>query len=1176
MENVILAPRRATVLFDSVVTDASIATLVDKLHAVIRELYYKEVELKIFSPGGSTSSLTYFVTALEALKARDGVTINTSALTAVSSASAIMLSMGDRRRAGAASQLLYHGARLSEQKDITAADAQRSHAALANLDAYFIDLLVQRAFLIDDWQDRWPPSVNASNDSDAAAFGVPTRDRWLTVLGARKQSDEAAEAAKAFLADVYAAVFRANRFIPPELARTIGLIDAVDPLGFGDLPDVPARTEDFPVVVPEWATLLPPHGQFPLDNLKRHILVFGETGSGKTASGILPLLRAIVKSSVLEDRRRVSCALVVDPKRELAAAIQAMGHSPTLIGKPPTGRPGSSAGYVFNLMEHTPPPVDLAGHAKAILARLGGLTYSPASTLLEKTYGETDPYWAAEGVEMAAVALGIALLICDGYGRPLDVDVNAGNDEDATETSEAKEPARDPAADGVRRTLHMCAAAAGISALTATAAETIKERSLWLEELTKLYRESALKLRSHGFVIDRLRDRGALVHEIRGWSFKAYDLDVHLEWRILDVGEVASAPWRAVQSPVESLRLGDEFERMKDTLRDCGPPLATMGTQGESEDFQFTSLDRSRVASVSVPVLHRDPEVANDRERLLVIMDVKAELEPTSADRLGELAHMETELLEGLRGLRERYDPDREASPDASSWVLMTALCGAEFSPGSFVGARFGDDEEYDDGVYAWQFEELPPAETLAEYGADDCGDSWPSDASTALQWYEMETGRSASIATTCAIRHAKKLRAMVEAFGIRLCGILCRDQEKGKEVWEARIQEQVRRRAKLVTTVIEACQELRERASAEQVLLPRDILLGANYRALFGSRETIADGMERGERAYRTHLEAYENEAAHRHMHEEGRVSSGVSVVGLADLIMKEGLRVEVVKAWPRWLKQVKAAIVESEAKERGFDEFERRVQYFGDLANTPGQYTGALGAARKCFSGFSDEGIARTLYFGCEPFWYSVTKWERGRVMRFSDYLNDKDQSIFVVQPDLGKGADLIGKTLKALFFESVLRDKEREQAGHTLPLVAYVADEFHRFITADRTHGEQSFLDTCRSFGVCCVLACQSTASMEHALLGLQTGESEVQSAISIIFNNTGTKLFFRTTDVRTKAMLREIAPMPGRAGMRSVVDVRPPATLAIGECYAVVVDGRFVRVKLDWWPGDDPAR
>ena len=47
-------------------------------------------------------------------------------------------------------------------------------------------------------------------------------------------------------------------------------------------------------------------------------------------------------------------------------------------------------------------------------------------------------------------------------------------------------------------------------------------------------------------------------------------------------------------------------------------------------------------------------------------------------------------------------------------------------------------------------------------------------------------------------------------------------------------------------------------------------------------------------------------------------------------------------------------------------------------------------------------------------------------------------------------------MGKTLKALFFESVLMDKDRERAGHTLPLVAYVADEFHRFITADRLHG------------------------------------------------------------------------------------------------------------------------
>ena len=639
-------------------------------------------------------------------------------------------------------------------------------------------------------------------------------------------------------------MFLVDRPIPPELARRIGLIDAVDPLGFGDLLDVPARTDDFPLLVPEWASLLPPHGQFPLDNLKRHILVFGETGSGKTASGILPIVHAIVKSSVLDDRRRVSCALVVDPKRELAAAIRAMGRPPTMIGSLHTGDAGSSGRYVFNLMEHTHAPDDLEGHATAILTRLGGLTYSPASTLLGKQYGGTDPYWAAEGVKMATATLGIALLlqrhraqIFDGEGRlreRLHVDVDAWKEAAPPRTPGLEVPARCQAAEDVKRTLEMCADKAGISALTAKAAKYIKQESRWLVRLTKRYQDSARDLRSHGFMIDRLREGGALVHEIRGWSFKAYDLDVHLEWRIDDAHDVSTAPWRALQFPV-AVTLGGEFARMKDTLRDCGPPLATMVTRGEREDLEFTFIGHSSVRA-SAPALHRDPEVANDRERMLVIMDVAEKLAEEagkrSADRPGErdrLEHerdrLEHELLEGLRGLRQRFDPDREATPDPSSWVLMTALCDEAHGAGSFVGARFVDEVEYEDsGAYQWQFDKLRPAESLAEYGEDDCGDSWPDyPENRPLQWYEVETGRSAAIATTCAIRHAKELRTLVEDYGIRLCGML-EDAEEGKKEWEQRIQEKVQRRATLMEAVLKACQDLRARASEQKCVLQQSL----------------------------------------------------------------------------------------------------------------------------------------------------------------------------------------------------------------------------------------------------------------------------------------------------------------------------------------------------------------
>ena len=77
------------------------------------------------------------------------------------------------------------------------------------------------------------------------------------------------------------------------------------------------------------------------------------------------------------------------------------------------------------------------------------------------------------------------------------------------------------------------------------------------------------------------------------------------------------------------------------------------------------------------------------------------------------------------------------------------------------------------------------------------------------------------------------------------------------------------------------------------------------------------------------------------------------------------------------------------------------------------------------------------------------------------------------------------LVAIALKAVFFEAVIDDPHPARGGADLPLVGYVADEFHRFVTSDPLHGEQSYLDTCRSFSAFCVLPCQSVASIHHAL-------------------------------------------------------------------------------------------
>ena len=258
-------------------------------------------------------------------------------------------------------------------------------------------------------------------------------------------------------------------------------------------------------------------------------------------------------------------------------------------------------------------------------------------------------------------------------------------------------------------------------------------------------------------------------------------------------------------------------------------------------------------------------------------------------------------------------------------------------------------------------------------------------------------------------------------------------------------------------------------------------------------------------------------------------------------------------------------------------FDE----VDYFhslGRMRENSDHYMGLFAFAKPCFVDFSESGPANALFFGCEPF-LAARKALNGRDEDFNPFaekINAKDGgTIYVYQPQLGHGRDpLIARVLKAVFFETVLGDARRQENGAGMPLVAYVADEFHRFITSDRVHGEQSFFDTCRSFGAFCVVASQSMASLHHALAG-DSYTNKDEKAVEILLSNTGTKLFFRTTDRALHETIDRLCPL--MPSLPKVTQVRPPSTLRPGECYAVVTDGRFLRCRIDLQAGyTSPSR
>ena len=253
------------------------------------------------------------------------------------------------------------------------------------------------------------------------------------------------------------------------------------------------------------------------------------------------------------------------------------------------------------------------------------------------------------------------------------------------------------------------------------------------------------------------------------------------------------------------------------------------------------------------------------------------------------------------------------------------------------------------------------------------------------------------------------------------------------------------------------------------------------------------------------------------------------------------------------------------TEGEER--DLLGRIIGYWSANAIAEKQHVGIVATAREACSAFAAPAIARTLYFG----------WEPGAGADTIDFARlvsrDGDGRLLVFQPARDALDRLIAVALKALFFEAVLADPDRARGADDVPLVGDVCDEFHKYVTSDAVHGEQSFLDTCRSYGTVCVLATQSLSSIEHALsLGGGTRATH-EASLKILWNNTAAKLVFRSTDASTADCVAELCP--NHPGWTAVTRVRPLSTLAPGECYAALPDGRFERRQLRPF-ADDPAR
>ena len=395
--------------------------LVAAIKQLHREYFYAHIELEVCSPGGQVQALDYCVETMDNLRAR-GVRFTTRALMSVSSAAANLVSLGDHRIASRNAMFLYHQARAGGMDSVTVHSARQILTAVNEIDERYLSRLAGQARRGERPRTGLHPRDFADGDWTViehlligiGAGAVPTQpgraqlSRKKLLPRLRKLMSDCLRARdESPLKRLYRCLFELDRQISAVLALELRLVDT---LTDGSLPAVELPVRDGYLAIPEWAPLYQ-GGRVPRAGLCRHTLVLGETGSGKTVSGILPVVGAVMAP----DNQAVNCALIIDPKREIKSHVARLRHDIDV---------GDRQRPVLNLMAGEALSVDTdLGHdrfleaARKILIRSASLSpTSPAGVLAGLPGNRRDGYWESEGSRLAMTITALALLIIKHRG----------------------------------------------------------------------------------------------------------------------------------------------------------------------------------------------------------------------------------------------------------------------------------------------------------------------------------------------------------------------------------------------------------------------------------------------------------------------------------------------------------------------------------------------------------------------------------------------------------------------------------------------------------------------------------------------------------------------------------------------------------------------------------------
>ena len=406
-----LSTKPPTVRVTGDLTDERCIALIDEIQTLRDQHFFDAVKLRITSPGGAYTALQYLSDSLRDMQ-HGGMTVATHAVAGVASAAAVLLSIGDIRTAHPKARLTYHHGRfLGVNGPVTAHFATTIASSLSTSDGEVVALLADRALTGPPPAPDTPEDIFAPDDwlvIERLCHGHGhKRSKMLKLL--RRRVTKAFKSPSQ-LKSLYGDLCQLDTVVSPHLALELGLLD-----GVGDgCPTATAQDNAADVdglTVPEWDALYP-GGRVPRFALTRHTLILGETGSGKTASGVLPVVSAITHQD-----SPVSCALLIDPKEEIGPAIDRLAGPNCTVRTVRVGEDALDVMGKSNSVNEAVAQGRWLSAAQQILARAASLADSPARIFAGKSAsGGKEAYWENEGSRFARCVLAVALILST-HGR---------------------------------------------------------------------------------------------------------------------------------------------------------------------------------------------------------------------------------------------------------------------------------------------------------------------------------------------------------------------------------------------------------------------------------------------------------------------------------------------------------------------------------------------------------------------------------------------------------------------------------------------------------------------------------------------------------------------------------------------------------------------------------------